>query len=210
MIRVGVLGPVGSGKTTLIERMTEMLISFGFSVGIITNDVISQHDALTIYRKLVEEKKILPKENLIGIVTGGCPHTAIREDPSLNVMALNKLTSRKNFDFIFLESGGDNVMSTFSPRLADYTIFVLDTSAGDKYPGKGGLGIFESDLLIINKIDLAEYVGANLKKMKEDAIKVRNGKPFTFISLKTGEGLEDLIKTFLGDVGLDRETESEN
>nr|WP_236749106.1 urease accessory protein UreG [Acidianus manzaensis] len=190
---MGVLGPVGSGKTSLIIKLTEYLSKRGLKIGIITNDVVSNFDALTMYKTLVEEKSIIPKENILGIVTGGCPHTAIREDPSVNLRALEILEKREDFDVIFIESGGDNVMSTFSPLLADYTIFVLDTSAGDKYPGKGGLGIVESDLLVINKIDLAPYVNADLEKMKKDSLRIRNGKPFVMISLKSGEGLKDLF-----------------
>ncbi|ARM75410.1 urease accessory protein UreG [Acidianus manzaensis] len=193
MLKVGVLGPVGSGKTSLIIKLTEYLSKRGLKIGIITNDVVSNFDALTMYKTLVEEKSIIPKENILGIVTGGCPHTAIREDPSVNLRALEILEKREDFDVIFIESGGDNVMSTFSPLLADYTIFVLDTSAGDKYPGKGGLGIVESDLLVINKIDLAPYVNADLEKMKKDSLRIRNGKPFVMISLKSGEGLKDLF-----------------
>ncbi len=146
---------------------------------------------------------IIRKENLIGIVTGGCPHTAIREDPSINLRALNNLVKKeKPPDLILLESGGDNVMSTFSPSLADYTVYVLDTAAGDKYPKKGGLGIMESDLLVINKIDLAPFVGADLEKMKKDAYEVRKGKPFIMVSLKTGEGLNSLLQILRDDLGV--------
>ncbi|ADX82333.1 urease accessory protein UreG [Sulfolobus islandicus] len=201
MIRIGVLGPVGSGKTSLISFLAKVYIKRGLKVGIITNDVVSPHDAIVIYKELVEKEKLLPKENLLGLVTGGCPHTAIREDPSLNLRALEVLQN-KEIDMVFIESGGDNVMSTFSPLLADYTIFILDTSAGDKYPGKGGLGISESDLLVINKIDLAPYVNANLENMREDAVKVRKHKPTVFVSLKTMEGIDELIKTLDKELGI--------
>jgi urease accessory protein len=193
MIKIGVLGPVGSGKTSLIEFLTKYLVKEeGLKVGIITNDVVSSHDAIRVYEDLVLKEKVIGRENLLGLVTGGCPHTAIREDPSMNLRALETLSRRTNLDVVLIESGGDNVMSTFSPLLADYTIFVLDTAAGDKYPGKGGLGIIESDLLVINKIDLAPYVNADLNKMKLDAMKIRPNKPTVFISLKTGEGLDEL------------------
>ncbi|BCU71617.1 urease accessory protein UreG [Stygiolobus caldivivus] len=204
MMKIGVLGPVGSGKTTLIEFLTEYFVrKFAISVGIITNDVVSNHDAVRVYEELVVTKKVLPKENVVGLVTGGCPHTAIREDPSMNLRALERLTRRVRLDVIFIESGGDNVMSTFSGLLADYTIFVLDTAAGDKYPGKGGLGISESDLLVVNKVDLAPYVGADLEKMKRDAEKVRKGKPTVFVSLKTGEGVESLINVLKEELSIE-------
>ncbi|MUN29062.1 urease accessory protein UreG [Sulfuracidifex metallicus] len=200
-MKVGVLGPLGSGKTTLIEFIAKSL-SPQHEVAIITNDVISNYDAERIYRDLVTSG-IIRKENLIGIVTGGCPHTAIREDPSINLRALNNLVKKeKPPDLILLESGGDNVMSTFSPSLADYTVYVLDTAAGDKYPKKGGLGIMESDLLVINKIDLAPFVGADLEKMKKDAYEVRKGKPFIMVSLKTGEGLNSLLQILRDDLGV--------
>ncbi len=198
MIKIGILGPVGSGKTSLIEFLAKEFTKRGFKVGIITNDVVSNADAMRVYEDLVMREKIIPKENLVGIVTGGCPHTAIREDPSLNLRAIDNLIKKSGeLDVILIESGGDNVMSTFSPLLADYTIYVLDTSAGDKYPGKGGLGIMESDLLVVNKIDLAPYVNADLNKMRKDAEIVRNGKPTVFVSLKTGEGTEELIKVLM-------------
>lgn len=201
MIKIGILGPVGSGKTSLIEFLAKEFTKRGLKVGIVTNDVVSNADAMRVYEDLVVKEKIIPKENLVGIVTGGCPHTAIREDPSLNLRAIDDLIKKAgDLDVILIESGGDNVMSTFSPLLADYTIYVLDTSAGDKYPGKGGLGISESDLLVVNKIDLAPYVNANLDKMRKDAEIVRKGKPTVFVSLKTGEGLQELMKILMEDL----------
>jgi len=194
MIKVGILGPVGSGKTSLIEFLAKTYAKMGLRVGILTNDVVSAHDAMRIYENLVVRDRIIPREAVLGLVTGGCPHTAIREDPSLNMRALETLRDRINPSLVFVESGGDNVMTTFSPLLADYTIFVLDTSAGDKYPAKGGLGITESDLLVMNKIDLAPHVNADLTKMRKDAEKVRRGRPYAFISLKTGEGLSELLE----------------
>ncbi len=203
MIKVGVLGTVGAGKTSLIEFLTREFVKKGVKVGIITNDVVSNFDAMRIYSNLVLKEKLLPKDNVVGVVTGGCPHTAIREDPSLNLRFLEEMERKVNPHVVFIESGGDNVMSTFSPILADYTIFVLDTSAGDKYPGKGGLGIERSDLLVVNKIDLAPYVNANLNKMKEDARRVRKGKPTVFVSLKTLEGTQELLKVLEEELGLE-------
>lgn len=162
---------------------------------------MSTFDASRIYNDIVLSGR-LPKDNLVGIVTGGCPHTAIREDPSVNLRALEELVRRSSPDVILLESGGDNVMSSFSPILADYTIFVLDTSAGDKYPQKGGIGISESDLLIINKIDLAPYVGANLQIMEEGARRIRQGKPFVMVSLKNIVGVEKLFEILREDLGV--------
>ncbi|MCI2414158.1 MAG: urease accessory protein UreG [Candidatus Aramenus sp.] len=203
MIKVGVLGTVGAGKTSLIEFLAREFVKRGIKVGIITNDVVSNFDAMRIYSNLVLKEKLLPKENVVGVVTGGCPHTAIREDPSLNLRFLEEMERKVNPHVVFIESGGDNVMSTFSPILADYMIFVMDTSAGDKYPGKGGLGIERSDLLVVNKVDLAPYVNADLNKMKEDARRVRKGRPTVFVSLKTLEGTQELLKVLGEELGLE-------
>jgi urease accessory protein len=203
LIKVGVLGTVGAGKTSLIEFLAREFVKRGIKVGIITNDVVSNFDAMRIYSNLVLKEKLLPKENVVGVVTGGCPHTAIREDPSLNLRFLEEMERKVNPHVVFIESGGDNVMSTFSPILADYMIFVMDTSAGDKYPGKGGLGIERSDLLVVNKVDLAPYVNADLNKMKEDARRVRKGRPTVFVSLKTLEGTQELLKVLGEELGLE-------
>ena len=200
MIKVGILGPVGSGKTTLIEVLASKFREKGHKVGIITNDVVSSFDATRMYDNLVT-KGVIPKEALMGLVTGGCPHTAVREDPSVNLRAVESIVSAIHPDYIFIESGGDNVMSTFSPTLADYSIFILDTASGDKYPKKGGLGITESDLLVINKVDLAPLVGADVDKMQRDAASIRKAKPFVFVSLRNNEGISKLMEILGEDLG---------
>ena len=187
-IKVGVAGPVGSGKTALIERLSRKLIS-KYSIGVITNDIYTKEDA-----EFLTQNSLLPAERIIGVETGGCPHTAIREDASMNLEAVEEMANRfPDIKIIFIESGGDNLSATFSPDLADVTIFVIDVAEGDKIPRKGGPGITRSDLLVINKIDLAPYVGADLEVMERDARKMRKGNPFVFTNLMTLEGLESII-----------------
>lgn len=187
-IKIGIAGPVGSGKTALIERLTRKLTD-RYSIGVITNDIYTKEDA-----EFLTQNNLLPPERIIGVETGGCPHTAIREDASMNLEAVDEMAMRfPDIDFIFLESGGDNLSATFSPDLADVTIFVIDVAEGDKIPRKGGPGIMRSDLLVINKIDLASYVGASLEVMERDARKMRQGKPFVFTNLMNGEGLNSVI-----------------
>lgn len=187
-IKIGVAGPVGSGKTALIERLSRNLIN-DYSIAVITNDIYTKEDA-----EFLTKNSLLPAERIIGVETGGCPHTAIREDASMNLEAVNDMANRfPEVQIIFIESGGDNLSATFSPDLADVTIFVIDVAEGDKIPRKGGPGITRSDLLIINKIDLAPYVNANLEMMETDARRMRNGKPFVFTNLMSLHGLYDVI-----------------
>lgn len=187
-IKIGVAGPVGSGKTALIERLTRQLSS-EYSIGVITNDIYTKEDA-----EFLTKNSLLPAERIIGVETGGCPHTAIREDASMNLEAVEEMAQRfPDVAIIFIESGGDNLSATFSPDLADVTIFVSDVAEGDKIPRKGGPGITRSDLLVINKIDLAPYVGADLYIMERDARKMRNGQPFLFTNLMSLEGLDRVI-----------------
>ena len=187
-VKIGIAGPVGSGKTALIERLTRKLKD-DYSIGVITNDIYTKEDA-----EFLTKNSILPQERIIGVETGGCPHTAIREDASMNLEAVDEIANRfADVEIVLIESGGDNLSATFSPDLADVTIFVIDVSGGEKIPRKGGPGITRSDLLIINKIDLAPYVGANLEIMESDARRMRNGSPFVFTNLVTNEGLENVI-----------------
>jgi urease accessory protein len=187
-IKLGIAGPVGSGKTALIERLTRQLFPT-YSIGVITNDIYTKEDA-----EFLTKNSLLPPERIIGVETGGCPHTAIREDASMNLEAVEEMASRfPGVQIIFIESGGDNLSATFSPDLADLTIFVIDVAEGDKIPRKGGPGITRSDLLVVNKIDLAPYVGASLEVMERDARKMRNGQPFVFTNLMNGEGLQQII-----------------
>src|SRR4028119_689019 len=199
-IKVGVAGPVGSGKTALIERLSRKLIS-KYSIGVITNDIYTKEDA-----EFLTQNSLLPAERIIGVETGGCPHTAIREDASMNLEAVDEMAGRfPALDIIFIESGGDNLSATFSPDLADVTIFVIDVSGGDKIPRKGGPGITRSDLLIINNIDLAPYVGASLDIMERDARKMRKGSPFVFTNLVTCDGLDSVV-TWIRKFALTEET----
>ena len=187
-IKVGVAGPVGSGKTALIERLTRLMHK-EYSLGVITNDIYTREDA-----EFLTKNSLLPPERIIGVETGGCPHTAIREDASMNLEAVDEMVSRfPDVKIIFIESGGDNLSATFSPDLADVSIFIIDVAEGDKIPRKGGPGITRSDLLIINKTDLAPYVNADLSVMERDARKMRNGRPFVFTNLFKLEGIDAVI-----------------
>ena len=202
--RIGIGGPVGSGKSMLIERLVPMLAERGYSVSIISNDVISKEDANRMRTNLATNKGLLAENLVIGLATGGCPHTAIREDPSMNLSVVEELESKHpDLDLIIIESGGDNITTTFSPVLADYFIYIIDVAGGDKYPRKGGLGIESCDLLVINKIDLAKMVEADLETMKSDAKKIRDEKPFEFINCKTDEGVLRVTKHIIHDVLLD-------
>jgi urease accessory protein len=187
-IKIGIAGPVGSGKTALIERLSRAMM-IEYSLAVITNDIYTKEDA-----EFLTKNSLLPAERIIGVETGGCPHTAIREDASMNLEAVEEMTTRfPDVEIIFIESGGDNLSATFSPDLADITIFVIDVAEGDKIPRKGGPGITRSDLLVINKIDLAPYVGADLSVMERDAKKMRKGNPFVFTNLMNGTGLNSVI-----------------
>tara|TARA_Y100000816_G_scaffold272266_1_gene237540 strand:- start:62 stop:667 length:606 start_codon:yes stop_codon:yes gene_type:complete len=188
-LRVGVAGPVGSGKTALVEILC-LSLKKKYEIAVVTNDIYTKEDA-----NFLINKNVLEEERILGVETGGCPHTAIREDCSLNKNAVLDLEKKYYpLDFIFVESGGDNLAASFSPELVDLSIYVIDVSAGDKIPRKGGPGITRSDLLLINKIDLAEMVGADLKIMQKDTNLMRNGKPWFFTNLSTGKGVEEIIK----------------
>ncbi len=188
MVRIGIAGPVGSGKTALIECLTRQLSS-EYSIGVVTNDIYTKEDA-----EFLAKNSVLEIERIIGVETGGCPHTAIREDASMNLAAIEELTKRfDDLDIIFVESGGDNLSATFSPELVEATIFVIDVAEGDKIPRKGGPGITRTDLLLINKIDLAPYVGASLEVMERDAKLMRHDRPFIFSNLKDLTGVDDII-----------------
>jgi urease accessory protein len=202
--RVGIGGPVGSGKTMLIEQIVPILSDKGYKVSIISNDVISKEDAERMRQNLATEKGLMPEELVIGVATGGCPHTAVREDPSINISVVEELESKYPFlDLILIESGGDNITTTFSPALADYFIYIIDVTGGDKYPRKRGLGIENCDLLVINKIDIAPYVGADLKIMERDAKIVRGNKPTVFVNSKTGHGVNTVTSFIIKDVLFD-------
>jgi urease accessory protein len=204
--RVGIGGPIGSGKTLLIELLVPVLANRNYRCCIISNDVISKEDAERMQRSLSNESKILPEDMIIGIATGGCPHTAIREDPSINLAVIEEIEVKyPSLDLIIIESGGDNVMTTFSPALADYFIYIIDVAGGDKYPRKRGLGIENSDLLVINKIDLAPYVGADLSIMERDAKLIRGkDKPYEFVNCKLGIGIDRIANHIIDNVLFDR------
>ncbi|MEG4579922.1 urease accessory protein UreG [Microcoleus sp. MON1_C5] len=187
--RVGIAGPVGSGKTALLDALCKALRQ-QYQIAVVTNDIYTQEDAQFLVRS-----QALESERILGVETGGCPHTAIREDASINLVAIEELEHKfTDLDLVFVESGGDNLAATFSPELVDLTIYVIDVAAGDKIPRKGGPGITKSDLLVINKTDLAPYVGADLGVMERDTKKMRGDKPFVFTNLKTKEGLESVVK----------------
>jgi urease accessory protein len=196
-LRVGIGGPVGSGKTALVEALCKRLRDI-YEIYVITNDIYTKEDQLILTRA-----NALPAERIMGVETGGCPHTAIREDASMNLAAIESMSQRfPNAELCFIESGGDNLAATFSPELADLTIYVIDVAEGEKIPRKGGPGITRSDLLVINKIDLAPLVGANLDVMKTDTIRMRVRRPFVFTDLKRGLGVEEIARFIIEQGGL--------
>ncbi|MDD2760028.1 MAG: urease accessory protein UreG [Methylomonas sp.] len=196
ILRVGIGGPVGSGKTALVDALCKHMRD-EYEIAVVTNDIYTREDQQFLIRS-----QALPEERILGVETGGCPHTAIREDASMNLAAVEDLCERwPELDFVMVESGGDNLSATFSPELADLTIYVIDVSAGDKIPRKGGPGITRSDLLVINKIDLALYVGASLEVMDRDARKMRGEKPFVFTNIKANNGV-DTVANFIVDRGM--------
>ena len=187
-IKIGIGGPVGAGKTQLIEKVVKRL-SKEMSIGVITNDIYTKED-----EKILVNSGVLPESRIIGVETGGCPHTAIREDASMNFAAIDELLERHDdIELIFIESGGDNLAATFSPELVDFSIYIIDVAQGEKIPRKGGQGMIKSDFFIINKTDLSPYVGASLEQMAEDTKVFRGKRPFTFTNLKTDEGLDEVI-----------------
>ncbi len=187
-IKIGIGGPVGAGKTQLIEKVVKRL-SKEMSIGVITNDIYTKED-----EKILVNSGVLPESRIIGVETGGCPHTAIREDASMNFAAIDELLERHDdIELIFIESGGDNLAATFSPELVDFSIYIIDVAQGEKIPRKGGQGMIKSDFFVINKTDLAPYVGASLEQMAEDTKVFRDKRPFTFTNLKTDEGLDEVI-----------------
>lgn len=191
--RIGIGGPVGSGKTAIIEAITPRLLERGHKVLIITNDVVTTEDAEHVRRML---QGVLVEERIIGVETGACPHTAVREDPSMNLAAVEEMEARfPDGDVVLIESGGDNLTLTFSPALVDFFIYVIDVAAGDKIPRKDGPGISHSDILVINKTDLAPYVHADLDIMRRDSLSMRGDKPFIFTNCFTGEGIDSLVDT---------------
>jgi urease accessory protein len=189
--RIGVGGPVGSGKTAIIEAVVPRLVTQGLRVLVVTNDVVTTEDARHVRRALTG---VLVEERIVGVETGACPHTAVREDPSMNLAAVEDMEARfPDSDVVLIESGGDNLTLTFSPALVDYFIYVIDVAAGDKIPRKNGPGIAKSDVLVINKIDLAPHVDADLDVMARDAELVRDGRPYVFTNCRTGEGIDELV-----------------
>ena len=199
--RIGIGGPVGSGKTMLIEQVVPILSSKRYRAGIISNDVVSREDADRMRKNLASERGLMPEDLVVGLATGGCPHTAVREDPSMNISAVEEMESKYiDLDLIIIESGGDNITTTFSPALADYFIYIIDVSGGDKYPRKRGLGIENCDLLVINKIDLAPHVGADLSIMERDAKEVRGNKPYVLVNCRTGQGIKEVTEHLVRDV----------
>ncbi|WP_269909058.1 urease accessory protein UreG [Staphylococcus aureus] len=187
-IKIGIGGPVGAGKTQLIEKVVKRL-SKEMSIGVITNDIYTKED-----EKILVNSGVLPESRIIGVETGGCPHTAIREDASMNFAAIDELLERHDdIELFFIESGGDNLAATFSPELVDFSIYIIDVAQGEKIPRKGGQGMIKSDFFVINKTDLAPYVGASLEQMAEDTKVFRGKRPFTFTNLKTDEGLDEVI-----------------
>ena len=188
-IKIGIGGPVGAGKTQLIEKVVKRLAK-KMSIGVITNDIYTKED-----EKILVNTGVLPEDRIIGVETGGCPHTAIREDASMNFAAIDELLERNDdIELIFIESGGDNLAATFSPELVDFSIYIIDVAQGEKIPRKGGQGMIKSDFFIINKTDLAPYVGASLEQMAEDTKVFRRNRPFAFTNLKTDEGLDEVIE----------------
>jgi urease accessory protein len=187
-VRIGIGGPVGAGKTMLVEKLTRAMHE-ELSMAVVTNDIYTKEDALFLMKN-----GVLPQDRVIGVETGGCPHTAIREDASMNFAAIDELKERHpDVELIFVESGGDNLAATFSPELVDFSIYIIDVAQGEKIPRKGGQGMIKSDLFIINKIDLAPYVGASLEIMERDTIAARGDKPYIFTNLKDGIGLDHVI-----------------
>jgi urease accessory protein len=190
-LRVGIGGPVGSGKTALIERVVPLLVTRSHSVVVVTNDILTREDEMHVKRTL---RGVLAEERVVGVETGTCPHTAVREDPSMNLAALAELDAQfPETDYAFVESGGDNLTLTFSPELVDVYLYVIDVAGGDKIPRKRGPGLVLADLLVINKVDLARHVGADLEVMRRDSHLVREGRPFVFTNCKTGVGVEAVV-----------------
>ena len=194
-IKIGIGGPVGAGKTQLVEKIVRRL-SKDLSIGVITNDIYTKED-----QKILVNTGVLSEDRIIAVETGGCPHTAIREDASMNFAAIDELLERnEDIELIFIESGGDNLAATFSPELVDFSIYIIDVAQGEKIPRKGGQGMIKSDYFVINKTDLAEFVGASLDQMAEDTKTFRGNRPFTFTNLKTDNGLDDVIEWIERDV----------